>query len=112
MPIFMLPSKAGTCQVCAALHNSTQPHNAQSLPYQIWFQSTYGRSVTWADAVAHCSAEVSSTWKNELLKIGKWSEPKSGIPIVTVDKNEIVPKLKPLPNMEPTIVDIKSKSNL
>jgi hypothetical protein len=107
MPMFMMPSKEGTCQVCAAFHEATEPHNVQSLPYQIWFQSTYGRGVTWADAIAHCPAEVSSAWKEELLKIGKWSEPKSGNPIATVDENKGTPKLRPLPNIESTIINIK-----
>jgi hypothetical protein len=108
MSVFMLPSAAGTCQVCATKHEATQPHNAQSLPYQMWFQSTYGRGATWADAVAHCPAEVSAAWKEQLLKIGKWSEPKSGSPIATVDESGGVPTPKPLPNMEPTVVDMRA----
>jgi hypothetical protein len=74
----------------------------------MWFQSTYGRGATWADAVAHCPAEVSAAWKEQLLKIGKWSEPKSGSPISTVDESGGVPTPRPLSNMEPTVVDMRT----
>jgi hypothetical protein len=98
MPLYMLPSAEGTCQVCATKHEASQPHNAESLPYQMWFQAMYDRGATWADAVAHCPEEVASVWKEQLLKREVWSEPEDGHPIATVDESGGKPVLKELPN--------------
>lgn len=59
----VLPPAAGKCQVCAAEHDPTQPHNQQSLYYQFTFNAEHGRSPTWEDSMAHCSPEVKSKWK-------------------------------------------------
>ncbi|MGL5032627.1 MAG: hypothetical protein ACRC6M_02365 [Microcystaceae cyanobacterium] len=47
-----------------------QPHNAQTLFYAFWFQQKYGRSPTWNDAMAHCSADVKFQWLANLAKLG------------------------------------------
>lgn len=107
MPTFMMPAKEGHCQVCAVKHDPDQPHNAQSLPYQMLFQSTHGRGVTWADAVAHCPKEIADQWETELKKMGKWTEPKDGKPIATVDESGGKPTMRPMPNMEPKTVPIR-----
>jgi hypothetical protein len=54
----MLPTKPGVCPECAMAHETTQPHNAESMTYQYSFYDKHGRWPTWADALAHCSPEV------------------------------------------------------
>ncbi len=71
----LLPAKAGTCEECGRNHPPEQPHDKDSLYYQIRFQATHGRGAQWSDAVAHCPPEVKRYWKEELEKIGVWSEP-------------------------------------
>lgn len=63
----MLPAKEGTCETCAVAHDPGQPHNPQSFFYQFRFNAEHKRSPTWKDAMAHCSLEIQSKWK-ELLK--------------------------------------------
>ena len=71
----LLPTKDGTCEVCGREHASDQPHDKDSLYYQMRFQATYGRGAQWSDAVAHCPPDVRAFWKGELEKYGVWSEP-------------------------------------
>jgi hypothetical protein len=66
----MLPPPADHCQICGEKHPEEQPHNAQSLYYKTWFYSTYGRSITWADAMLHCSEETRTMWEIHFKKIG------------------------------------------
>lgn len=77
----LLPPPKDTCPICATKHGPKWPHNAQSLHYQYRFYGVRGRWPTWADAIAHCSAEMKVAWKEALQKEGKWSEPESGEPI-------------------------------
>lgn len=64
------------CQECAVDHFPDQPHNKDSLYYQVKFEMEYGRPPTWADAMAHCTEELQAAWKEELISRGVWSEPK------------------------------------
>ncbi len=70
----LLPAAPGTCQFCAVDHPPDAPHNAQSLYYQTRFQMEHGRGATWLDAVAHCEADIKQHWKDELQKLGHWTE--------------------------------------
>jgi len=74
----ILPPAADKCQVCAVKHATAQPHNVQSLYYQVTFNSMVGRAPTWADAMAHCSASMREAWTAELKRLGHWSEPPDG----------------------------------
>lgn len=74
----VLPPPKGKCQICAVEHDPKQPHNAQSLYYQMTFNGIVGRSPTWADAVAHCDEPVRKTWELELRRIKAWTEPPAG----------------------------------
>jgi hypothetical protein len=73
-PFRMLGTPQGTCPECAVKHEAGQPHNARSLAYQYDFYGKHGRWPTWADAVAHCAAEIQSAWKAELTRRGVWTE--------------------------------------
>lgn len=73
----MLPGPPGTCEWCHVKHDAGQPHNQQSLPYQMKFQTLHGRPPTWSDAMAHCSDEVRRLWRAGLVRLMK----RNGLPI-------------------------------
>jgi hypothetical protein len=60
----------GTCPECATAHGPAEPHNQQSLAYQYKFYVQHGRWPTWADAMAHCSDEVKTLWRDALAEQG------------------------------------------
>lgn len=74
----MMPVAPGKCPICAVEHKPEEPHNQQSMRYQMAFHNQIGRSPTWADAVAHCSGAVKTAWRDELKRRGHWSEPPEG----------------------------------
>ncbi len=84
----LLPPAKGVCQVCAVKHEIRDPHNQQSLYYQMWFNAKYDRWPTWADAVAHCDLVTQGAWKSALRERGAWSEPPEGVPIHGVATTE------------------------
>lgn len=77
--IKLLPPAEGHCRICAAQHDPTQAHNAQSLFFQTRFRLRYGRDGTWADAIAHCPEHIQRYWIGALRHIGEWSEPPVGV---------------------------------
>ena len=70
MKMMMLPPHPKSCQICAVKHDETHPHNAQSLYYQVWFAATYGRAVTWNDALMHCPDHIKAIWMENFEKCG------------------------------------------
>lgn len=68
----LLPPASDLCQECAIRHKKDQPHDKNSLYYQILFYGLYGRYPTWEDALRHCRADVRSAWEMELRKRGVW----------------------------------------
>lgn len=104
----MLSGAPGTCKLCAVKHGDNEPHNAQSLPYQVLFRSRHGRDATWADAIAHCDDEMKKMWKEALVGRGAWTEPKSGDPIpepFTAGDGKPIP----LPGLEPVTVPMQGR---
>lgn len=79
--MMLLPPKPGACPICATEHDTEQPHNQESLYYQYRFYGIRGRWPTWADAVAHCAAEIAAAWETHLRALGRWNEPEDGQPI-------------------------------
>lgn len=69
----LLPAPADCCQDCGRKHEKEQPHDATALFYKYSFYADHGRWPTWKDAVAHCTPELQLRWKEELVKIGKWT---------------------------------------
>jgi hypothetical protein len=65
----MLPGPPGTCEWCHTEHEPDQPHNQQSLPYQMKFHTLHGRWPTWSDAMAHCTPEVKAQWREHLKEM-------------------------------------------
>lgn len=66
----MMPAPEGTCALCAHPHDESQPHNAQSLFYQMRFQAEHGRAPDWRDAMQHCEPDVKRLWKEALAGAG------------------------------------------
>jgi len=56
--MFLLPPAPDKCQECACKHEPGEPHNRDSLFYQVKFQMAHGRSPTWEDAMAHCDPRI------------------------------------------------------
>lgn len=67
---FLLPAAPEACQECGVKHSPSDPHNAQSLRYQMLFQANNGRTPSWNDAMSHCSDAIQEAWRRELLKRG------------------------------------------
>src|ERR1700761_8339755 len=69
-----------TCEECAFQHGPTEPHNAQSVFYQIKFTSEHGRPPSWDDAMAHCDEKMKKMWAVALEDEGypDTSEPLTG----------------------------------
>lgn len=68
--IKVLPPRPGACRVCAARHTKDQPHERDSLYYQVKFYRRFRRFPTWEDAMSHCSEEVKSAFREELSDRG------------------------------------------
>ena len=66
--MILLPPAAGKCQECAVDHEHNEPHDQQSLYYQMRFKLTHGRWPTWEDAMGHCTDETKNIWAEELAK--------------------------------------------
>jgi len=66
----LLP-KPDVCQECATKHKPSEPHNQESLFYQMKFRLTHGRNPTWEDAMKHCNEETKKLWREELVKVGE-----------------------------------------
>lgn len=43
-----------TCTECRTCHEANEPHDRDSLHYQISFRLEHGRLPTWTDAMSHC----------------------------------------------------------
>lgn len=65
----LLPPKSNLCQECATEHNLNEPHNKDSLYYQMHFKIKYGRFPNWEDAMAHCDERTKQLWREELVKL-------------------------------------------
>lgn len=67
--VFM-PPLPDLCPVCASGHAPEQPHNAESLYYQMTFHAEHGRWPTWLDAMALCDEQIREYWTRELAACG------------------------------------------
>lgn len=80
--MMLLPPSKDVCAICATAHRPEMPHNAESLYYQSRFHLVHGRIGTWADAVAHCTPEMRTTWRELMEEQGfTFTEPKGDEPI-------------------------------
>ena len=62
-------ASAGCLPQCAVDHDPREPHNQQSLFYQMKFYAAHFRFPTWTDAMGHCQDHVKAHWRIELRKL-------------------------------------------
>ena len=68
----LMPCAPDVCQECAVDHPHDNPHNQQSMYYQMQFHAKHGRWPTWTDAMAHCAEPVRTAWRKLLIdEMGK-----------------------------------------
>ena len=65
----LAPPGPMVCQTCAVRHEPDLPHDLYSLYFQYWFYAEYRRWPSWADAMAHCTAEVQAQWVEVLREL-------------------------------------------
>lgn len=68
--IKVLPPLPGACRLCAARHAADQPHERDSLYYQVRFYQKFRRFPTWEDAMNHCSEDVKAAFRRQLTARG------------------------------------------
>jgi hypothetical protein len=61
----------GQCSECGHKHEVASPHNL-TMYYRYSFYAKNNRWPTWADAIAHCEANLRELWKQELIARGVW----------------------------------------
>jgi hypothetical protein len=66
----LMPVAKGNCSQCNYQHPADQPHNAQTMYYQVAFYQEHGRWPTWVDAMSHCTTEVQAQWTIHLVDLG------------------------------------------
>lgn len=66
--IKVLPPRPGVCKQCAARHAADQPHERDSLYYQVKFYRRFRRFPTWEDAMNHCSEEVKAAIRRQVAE--------------------------------------------
>lgn len=60
--ILLFPLPEGICPQCGIFHEYHEPHQVNTVHYQVWFKRKHGRYPTAQDAVAHCSARTKLDW--------------------------------------------------
>ncbi len=65
-----LPPTKRTCPICADKHFKHEPHNRNSLYYQMMFFREHGRLPRWADALEDTSEMMRAYWMGEMKKKG------------------------------------------
>lgn len=60
----------GSCPICAAKHERSEPHDRDSLYYKNWFYKRHKRFPTWEDAMSHCDEVVKADFRKHLEKRG------------------------------------------
>ena len=66
------------CPVCADRHRAWEPHNRNSLYYQLRFRRENGRDPTWEDAMADLSQLMRAYWLGILEKKRRENQRKDG----------------------------------
>lgn len=66
----ILPPTKSTCPICADRHAKHEPHNRNSLYYQMRFFRKHGRLPRWADALDDTSEMTRAYWMGEMIKKG------------------------------------------
>lgn len=70
MSMTLLPPAPDACQVCAVKHLPAEPHNPDSLYWQVARQLKGESTPTWDEALAHCPDDVFEAWRIALALRG------------------------------------------
>jgi hypothetical protein len=74
------------CRECAWHHKPQEPHNAESIIFQLNFIDEHGRVPSWNDALAHCDDKTKRTW---IAAIADWyPDPDAPMPGFFVQKEQ------------------------
>lgn len=68
--IRLLPPGKTKCPLCADRHTAKDPHNRNSLYYQMRFLQDHERLPTWGDAMENCSPFMRAYWRNQMIQKG------------------------------------------
>ena len=68
--VMPIDTSNGQCPECGRKHEPEWPHNQQSLAYQYHFRAQHNRWPTWLDAMAHCTPDMQTRWKEALREKG------------------------------------------
>jgi hypothetical protein len=100
----LMPAAPGTCPECATDHEPNEPHNPDSLYYQVRFKMVHGRDPTDEDCVAHVEPSKQKAWlatfalvREVYAELAKKAEPgkrykpteKEIDALITARKNEV-----------------------
>ena len=66
----VLPPGMEKCPYCADRHTEKEPHNRNSVYYQMRFFRKHGHMPTWIDALEHCSEMTRAYWTGEMIRKG------------------------------------------
>ena len=72
--IRLLPLDRWKCPICADRHSEKEPHNRNSLYFQMRFFQDHRRLPTWGDCLGHCSPFMRAYWRGEMAKKGVKAE--------------------------------------
>lgn len=76
----LLPPAPDHCQVCAAKHESHEPHDPQSLYWATARQMEGKRVASWNEALEHCPDDVRDAWVVELVAMNVDLDKPGGAP--------------------------------
>lgn len=68
--IRLLPPREKNCPLCADRHTEKEPHNRNSLYYQMQFFRKHGRLPRWADTLEDCTELMRAYWRGEMVRKG------------------------------------------
>lgn len=74
----LLPPREGLCPECAVDHPPDLPHNKSSMYYQTSFRMKNNRWPTWEDAMAHCSDQMKTDWREAMKRTRESTEAITG----------------------------------
>ena len=72
--IRLLAPGKNKCPICADRHSDREPHNRNSLYYQVKFRRKYHRFPQWDDTLAGLNQMMQAYWRGELAKAGVKTE--------------------------------------
>jgi hypothetical protein len=83
------------CQTCGVRHEENEPHDANSLYWNLHNELRNLPEPTWSDAIAHCDQDTQKHWAHYIwtgyVKAGKMSKEKAGALVRAIALSEPLP---------------------